>query len=338
MSLRTISQLPLLDFSEITSNHTAIENFKDSHMEISHVDQSTETEGHYKSKRLFMGDFSNYIFWEILSGGEDGITEFDCSVIFEQPVYFKTDLTLSGDLWVNKDLTDDEASQYSIYLKSGDNTIYGVDKNNFYAPETNLCTDHLYLYTTEGDLYGDINSEDTYLTTNVNIIGDGSYLGDLEVGGDIHSEGDISADGDIHGTLFYGVALSARWADLAETYKSDNEYEKGTLVKFGGPEEITIADTEVNAVITTRPGLILNGDQKGCQIALTGRTPVKVIGKVKKFDNIYLCPFNKGIGATKDYILAKNSEIILDNPIGKALISNDLDEIKLVECVVQMRF
>jgi hypothetical protein len=32
----------------------------------------------------------------------------------------------------------------------------------------------------------------------------------------------------------YGCALCARWADLAEGYQSDFNYEPGTLVKFGG--------------------------------------------------------------------------------------------------------
>jgi hypothetical protein len=80
-----------------------------------------------------------------------------------------------------------------------------------------------------------------------------------------------------------GCSLCAKWADLAEMYAADDDYEPGTLVKFGGVEEITVADSQANAVVTTNPGLVLGGHlsseskfYKG--IALVGRVPVKCIG------------------------------------------------------------
>ena len=49
------------------------------------------------------------------------------------------------------------------------------------------------------------------------------------------------------------VLASARYADLAEKYEADAEYEPGTVVKIGGEKEITMttshADTEVFGVI-----------------------------------------------------------------------------------------
>ena len=136
--------------------------------------------------------------------------------------------------------------------------------------------------------------------------------------------------------MFHGVALCAKWADLAETYESDDDYEPGTLVKFGGEKEITIAHDEANAVITSRPGFILNSDRHGCQIALVGRTPVKVVGKVRKFDKIYLCPFNDGVGASLDFIRIRQPDYVPDLPIGRSLQLNDDENVKLVECVVRM--
>ena len=84
--------------------------------------------------------------------------------------------------------------------------------------------------------------------------------------------------------------MSARWADLAELYETDDIYKPGTLVKFGGEKEITIATDEANAVITTKPAFTMNSDCNGPSqgIALTGRTLVRVIGKLNKFDNIKL--------------------------------------------------
>ena len=90
-----------------------------------------------------------------------------------------------------------------------------------------------------------------------------------------------------------GIAMSAWWADLAEKYRSDFPYDPGTLVKFGGEKEITIADDKVNGVVTTAPGLMLNSfseDENDIMVGMTlaGRVPVKVLGPVKKFDRIVL--------------------------------------------------
>jgi hypothetical protein len=106
-------------------------------------------------------------------------------------------------------------------------------------------------------------------------------------------------------------------------YRSDDDYEPGTLVKFGGSAEITVADNKANAVITKNPGFILNTDEdksgiyKG--IALVGRTPVKVMGPVKKFDRLKLN--NELPGTAKkienidDTIIAIAFEDIIDNDI-----------------------
>ena len=84
-------------------------------------------------------------------------------------------------------------------------------------------------------------------------------------------------------------------------YDSDFEYEPGTLVKFGGEKEITIADDMANAVITTKPGLLLgeNDTETKIPIALVGKVPVKVIGSVKKFDKLVLSDTH-GIAKSKN--------------------------------------
>lgn len=128
----------------------------------------------------------------------------------------------------------------------------------------------------------------------------------------------------------HGIAMSAWWADLAEYYKADDNYEPGTLVEFAGDEEITIAKNKCNAVVTSQPGLVLNANSKDSNmtgIALAGRVPIKVIGKVKKFDNIILSD-KPGIGIV-------NTVYENDKNIGKALESSDDEGIKLIECVTQ---
>lgn len=101
--------------------------------------------------------------------------------------------------------------------------------------------------------------------------------------------------------------MRSRWADLAEFRESDREYEPGTLVMFGGEKEITLSRNGVaNAIVTTKPGLILNGDEpsKNCimvGIALTGTIPVKIVGTVKKFDRLVASRQYPGYARTKKW-------------------------------------
>lgn len=157
--------------------------------------------------------------------------------------------------------------------------------------------------------------------------------GDLNIDGNISCSENIFCGGNISCDELYGVALSARWADLAEFYESDKDYEPGTLVKFGGEKEITLADTDVNAVITTAPGLVLNGGKQENKImkgiALVGRVPVKIVGEIHKFDNITL---------SKQYPGYATRANLGDIVIGKALGTNLIPGYSLVECIVKLTF
>ena len=98
----------------------------------------------------------------------------------------------------------------------------------------------------------------------------------------------ITATGTVTANLFSGVATAARYADLAEKYSSDEDYEPGTVVKFGGEKEITASDSEgdpaVVGVISTDPAYMMNNDAEGLFVALCGRVPCKVSGPVAKGD------------------------------------------------------
>lgn len=129
--------------------------------------------------------------------------------------------------------------------------------------------------------------------------------------------------------VVHGTAFRTYWGDLAEIYETDKEYPKGTLVKFGGDKEITIADTQVNAVISSEPGLILNTQNKtGQAIALIGRVPVRVIGNCKKFDYLTLSDV-PGVAT-----VLEDNEFPL-NVIARALENKDYVEEGLVLCVIK---
>ena len=112
----------------------------------------------------------------------------------------------------------------------------------------------------------------------------GSFSGTVTAG--TFSDGTATMSG---GT-FSGTATSAKYADLAEIYAADQDYEPGTVVKLGGSAEITQTtshnDMEVFGVISTNPAYLMNKDADGLPVALTGRVPVKVVGKVKKGDRL----------------------------------------------------
>jgi hypothetical protein len=87
---------------------------------------------------------------------------------------------------------------------------------------------------------------------------------------------------------FYGKSIQAQYADLAERYRADDEYEIGTVLIFGGREEVTVttqfADHRVAGVVSGQPAYLMNAVAPGTAIALRGRVPVKVIGPVHKGD------------------------------------------------------
>lgn len=102
-------------------------------------------------------------------------------------------------------------------------------------------------------------------------------------------------DGNLNATLFQGEATSSRYADLAEKYVADAQYEPGTVVMFGGAQEVTVADedtTRVAGVISFNPGFIMNSHlecavslgERTAVVALQGRVPVGVYGSVRKGD------------------------------------------------------
>lgn len=141
----------------------------------------------------------------------------------------------------------------------------------------------------------------------------------------VHTTGDET----INGIKTFVDGIEVGTADLAELYEADEDYEEGTLVCFGGSKEITKATAEVNAVISSKPAIILNSEAHGLPIALAGKVNVKVKGSVRKFDKIKLSDI-AGVGTVKN---AFN-----DNVIAIALEENLNEGIKLVKCVTKFSF
>ena len=93
---------------------------------------------------------------------------------------------------------------------------------------------------------------------------------------------------------FYGRSVQAQYADLAERFESDQPYNPGTVVALGGAKEITAAADELSedvfGVISTRAAYLMNGaagpDTTHPPVAVNGRVPVRVVGKICKGDRL----------------------------------------------------
>lgn len=90
-------------------------------------------------------------------------------------------------------------------------------------------------------------------------------------------------------TLTTGSRMQATYADLAEYYEADDIYEPGTVLMFGGDKEVTLAEDgtpRVAGVVSTNPAYVMNSTCPGLltAIALQGRVPCKVRGKISKGD------------------------------------------------------
>lgn len=89
--------------------------------------------------------------------------------------------------------------------------------------------------------------------------------------------------------IFDGTATAARYADLAEKYIPDTDYEVGTLVAIGGDKEITAATFKnihgVIGCISENPAFRMNSEQEGgVYVGLVGRVFVRVMGDCRKGD------------------------------------------------------
>ena len=128
-----------------------------------------------------------------------------------------------------------------------------------------------------------------------------------------------------------GNANSAYYADLAEKYLPDADYAPGTVVVFGGEQEITQStmanDRRVAGVISTMPAWGMNEKLVGgIFVALTGRVPTKVIGTIEKGDLI--------VSSNTPGVAMANNDPKMGTIIGKALEAYNSGEVGEIEVVI----
>jgi hypothetical protein len=142
--------------------------------------------------------------------------------------------------------------------------------------------------------------------------------------------GNIGGSGAGFNTAFV-KATSAQYADVAERYLADADYEPGTVLHFGGDYEVSQCNadacTRVAGVVSTNPAYIMNDSLVGdhvVELALLGRVPCKVEGAVQRGDMMV----SAGNGRARAEANPK-----LGTVIGKAL-ENFTGDVGVIEVVV----
>jgi len=95
--------------------------------------------------------------------------------------------------------------------------------------------------------------------------------------------------GNFSAGVITATTTAARYADLAERYTADADYEPGTVLVFGGEAEVTQTtskyDRRIAGIVSTDPAFLMNESlEDGVSVGLVGRLPCKVIGEVRKGD------------------------------------------------------
>jgi hypothetical protein len=135
-------------------------------------------------------------------------------------------------------------------------------------------------------------------------------------------------------SLSAGSKMQATYAaDLAEYYEGDREYEVGTVLVFGGDKEVTVSnikgDTRVAGVISDNAAFVMYDACPGHKnlVALQGRVPCKVVGKIRKGDILV----TSGIPGVA---VAAGNDVKVGTVVGKALKDYDSDHIGTLEIAV----
>lgn len=135
----------------------------------------------------------------------------------------------------------------------------------------------------------------------------------------------------------YGTAVHAQYADLAERFSSDAVYSPGTIVGLGGIKEITIVNEELSedvfGVISTKAAYLMNSaagsNDTHPPVAVQGRVPVKVVGKIKKGDRLV----SAGNGLAR---AGSKNEVTPWNVIGRALEDKNTNGEGTIEAIVKL--
>lgn len=222
---------------------------------------------------------------------------------------------------------------------NGNLTVNGVNTQNIgtgsqpienYFGVTATYSGNITAANFNGNHVGNISGTTGSFTGNVSA---DNFNGDLS-GNVSGTTGSFS--GNVSANYFVGTATEAQYADLAEIYAADQDYEPGTVVKIGGEAEITATDkyldVDVFGVISTDPAYLMNSKAQGLPVALQGRVPVRVLGPVKKGERLVSSDL-PGTACAFDYSQPYDPRFV----IGRALEDKNSEDAGIVEAVIGVK-
>lgn len=233
---------------------------------------------------------------------------------------------------------------YQTYANTTNSTTQaniGTIRTNLNTLDANVGAFETYANTkigtnTNSNLVVVATTVSTNTTTGALVV-----AGGVGIAGNVYTAGWIIPSGNVSQNLgsstawwnlVYGKSVQAQYADLAENYVGDLDYAPGTVVVFGGSEEITTTnvshDTRVAGVVSTNPAYLMNSMNGNVAVAMTGRVPCQVLGPVEK-GTVLVSSHISGVAEALNNDIYKPGCVI-----GKALEQIDSNTIKTIEVVV----
>ena len=174
-----------------------------------------------------------------------------------------------------------------------------------------------------------------FTTGTAYFIGNVSVAGIEKIGS--NAVGNIGSSSNYFNQVF-ATATTALYADVAERFAADEILEPGTVVELGGVNEITRSTQDLSenvfGVISTRPAYTMNGgageNDTHPPVAMTGRVPVKCVGRVRKGDRLV----SAGDGVAR---AAGPGEATAFNVIGRSLENKTTTDIGTIEAIVTIK-
>ena len=238
----------------------------------------------------------------------------------------------AGGLTVGSDLTFDTSSGTAVVAETTSNKNIRIDVNKSGVTTTALTITASTNTITVANALAVTGPTTTNGVLNINgqVNLGASIIPTANVSYNIGSSG--SRFGNVYANYLVGQAITSAYADLAERFEADAVYPAGTVVALGGIKEITAVAEELTedvfGVISMRAGFLMNGEAgdnaSHPPVAMQGRVPVRVVGRVKKGDRLV----SAGAGLAR---AASKGEYTAFNVIGRALE----DKMSLTEDIIE---
>ena len=171
---------------------------------------------------------------------------------------------------------------------------------------------------------------------NISLLPNGS--GNINTGANIMPTANVTANigsAALSYNTIFAKATSAQYSDLAEMYCADSEYTPGTVLEFGGEQEVTATtqshSTQVAGIVSTNPSYLMNSTLacvNAVEVALVGRVPCHVVGTIAKGDRL-VASSTPGTATRLDMSQYQPGCII-----GKALEAYDSETVGTIEVAV----